>query len=139
MRVALGASRSTSSRWWSGKGLRLAIDGPDDWPGWRGVLGALLSTVLFGVGPLDAVTYLAVSSVLLAVAALACLLPALCAAASIDPMTALRTVVGRCSRLAGCSPWIAAGVSHSHLTGSAHAVLRRHPRPSPVDSRQHRR
>ncbi len=88
------ASRSApagpmSSRWWLARvsgwrwqDCRLALLGAV-------VLGALLSTVLFGVGPVDAVTYVAVSAVLLGVAALACLLPAL-RAASIDPMTALR-------------------------------------------------
>jgi predicted permease len=90
VRVALGASRVNVVSMVLGEGVRLAVTGLT--LGFIGavVLGALLSTVLFGVGPLDAVTYLAVSSVLLAVAALACLLPAL-RAASIDPMTALRT------------------------------------------------
>ena len=91
VRVALGASRVDVVSMVVGEGVRLAVTGLTIGLIGAVVLGALLSTVLFGVGPLDAVTYLAVSSVLLAVAALACLLPAL-RAASIDPMTALRTV-----------------------------------------------
>jgi ABC-type lipoprotein release transport system permease subunit len=46
--------------------------------------------MLFRVEPTDAVTYAAVSCVLVAVAALACLVPAL-RAASVDPIRALRT------------------------------------------------
>jgi predicted permease len=91
VRVALGASRSDVVSMVVGEGLRLAVTGLAIGLVGAIVLGALLSTVLFGVGPLDAPTYLAVSSVLLAVAALACLLPAL-RAASIDPMTAQRVV-----------------------------------------------
>jgi predicted permease len=91
VRVALGASRSSVVSMVVGEGLRLAVTGLAIGLAGAIALGALLSTVLFGVGPLDAPTYLAVSSVLLAVAALACLLPAL-RAASIDPMTALRAV-----------------------------------------------
>jgi len=89
VRVALGASRADVVSMVVGEGLRLAVTGLTIGMLGAIVLGALLSTVLFGVGPIDAVTYLAVSSVLLTVAALACLLPALRAAA-IDPMTALR-------------------------------------------------
>ena len=89
VRVALGASRSDVVSMVVGEGVRLAVTGLTIGLIGAVVLGALLSTVLFGVGPLDAVTYLSVSSVLLVVAALACLLPAL-RAASIDPMTALR-------------------------------------------------
>jgi len=91
VRVALGASRADVVSMVVGEGLRLALGGLAIGLVGALVLGALLSTVLFGVGPLDAPTYLAVSSVLLCVAALACLLPAL-RAASIDPMTALRVV-----------------------------------------------
>jgi putative ABC transport system permease protein len=91
VRVALGASRSDVVTMVVGEGVRLALAGLAIGLIGAVVLGALLSTVLYGVGPLDAVTYLAVSSVLLAVAGFACLLPAL-RAASIDPMTALRTI-----------------------------------------------
>jgi predicted permease len=89
VRVALGASRGDVVSMVLAEGLRLAVTGLTLGMLGAVVLGALLSTVLFGVGPLDTVTYLSVSSVLLAVAALACLLPALRAAA-VDPMTALR-------------------------------------------------
>ena len=89
VRVALGASRADVVSMVLGEGLRLAVTGLTIGMLGAVVLGALLSTVLFGVGPIDVVTYLSVSSVLLAVAALACLLPALRAAA-VDPMTALR-------------------------------------------------
>ena len=90
VRVALGASRADVVSMVVGEGVRLAIAGLSIGLLGAVVLGALLSTVLFEVGPIDAVTYVAVSAVLLGVAALACLLPAL-RAASIDPMTALRT------------------------------------------------
>jgi putative ABC transport system permease protein len=91
VRVALGASRSDVVSMVVGEGIRLAVTGLTIGLIGAVVLGALLSTVLFGVGPIDAVTYVSVSSVLLGVAALACLLPAL-RAASVDPMTALRAV-----------------------------------------------
>jgi predicted permease len=91
VRVALGASRSNVVSMVVGEGLRLTLGGLAIGLAGAILLGALLSTVLFGVGPLDAPTYIAVSSVLLCVAALACLLPAL-RAASIDPMTALRVI-----------------------------------------------
>jgi len=89
VRVALGASRTDVVSMVVGEGVRLAVTGLAIGALGAVVLGALLSTVLFGVGPVDAVTYVAVSAVLLGVAALACLLPAL-RAASIDPMAALR-------------------------------------------------
>jgi ABC-type antimicrobial peptide transport system permease subunit len=53
------------------------------------VLTRLLTTMLFGVQPTDALTFLAVSIVLVTVAASACLIPAR-RAASVDPMIALR-------------------------------------------------
>jgi predicted permease len=91
VRVALGAKRSDVVSMVVGEGIRLAATGLAIGLIGAVVLGALLSTVLFGVGPIDAVTYVSVSSVLLGVAALACLLPAL-RAASVDPIAALRAV-----------------------------------------------
>lgn len=52
-------------------------------------LGRLMSSLLFGVGPLDAVAYLSALGVTLAAAALATYVPARRAAA-IDPIETLR-------------------------------------------------
>jgi putative ABC transport system permease protein len=72
-----------------GEGVRLALAGLAIGVVGALVVGGLLSTTLFGVEPTDTITYVAVSLVLLSVAGLACLLPAL-RAASINPMQALR-------------------------------------------------
>lgn len=51
--------------------------------------GRLLSAFLYGIGPHDAVTFVAVPIVIVAIAAIACLIPAR-RAAKVDPLTALR-------------------------------------------------
>jgi putative ABC transport system permease protein len=89
LRVALGARRGDVVTMVVGEGVRLALAGLAIGAVGALLVGGALSTTLFGVEPTDAVTYVAVSSMLLIVAALACLLPAL-RAASIDPMQALR-------------------------------------------------
>jgi putative ABC transport system permease protein len=90
VRVALGARHTDVVSMVVREGVRLAITGLALGTIGALVMGELFSTMLFGVEPTDAVTYITVSSVLLTVAALACLLPALRAAA-VDPMQALRT------------------------------------------------
>ena len=89
IRIALGAERSTILRWVMGEGLTLAAAGIA-----IGVIGAMLvsralETLLYGVQPLDLVTFTMVPIVLVVVAALASLTPAR-RAASMDPATALR-------------------------------------------------
>ena len=89
IRIALGAERSTILRWVLGEGLTLAAAGIA-----FGVIGALLvsralETLLYGVQPLDLLTFTMVPIVLVVVAALASLTPAR-RAASMDPATALR-------------------------------------------------
>ncbi len=89
VRVALGAGSASVLRLVMRRGLLLVGIGL-----LLGIAGAATSTrflqsMLFGVGSTDALTFVVVSLVLLAVATAACLIPAL-RAARVDPLTALR-------------------------------------------------
>jgi ABC-type antimicrobial peptide transport system permease subunit len=90
LRMALGATPWNVLRLVMRQGMLLVAAGVA-----LGVVGAvaladLISGLLFGVEPTDAVTYLAVSLVFIGVAATACFMPARRATA-IDPMMALRS------------------------------------------------
>jgi putative ABC transport system permease protein len=89
LRMALGATRGQIAGHVLGSGLRLILLGIA-----LGVAGALagarlVSSLLYGVGPTDPVTFLVAASVLAAVALVASYIPAL-RAAKVDPMVALR-------------------------------------------------
>jgi putative ABC transport system permease protein len=89
IRMALGAERGDVLRIVVGQGIRSSLIGAA-----IGVAGALaltrlLRTMLFGIEPSDPLTFVAVSLILLAVALLACVIPAH-RAAKVDPLVALR-------------------------------------------------
>jgi predicted permease len=90
IRMALGAVRADILRLVLGEGLRVALVGAA-----LGVVAAywatrLLAKFLFGVQPLDVLTYAAATLFLLGIAALAAYLPA-ARASRVDPMVALRS------------------------------------------------
>ena len=89
IRMALGAGRSNVLGMVLRQGLQLVLIGLAIGLGGALVLSQVLASLLFAVEPTDGVTFVAVSMVLVAVAALACLIPAR-RAASVDPMVALR-------------------------------------------------
>jgi putative ABC transport system permease protein len=93
IRMALGARRASVLRLVLTQGLQLVFIGLAIGLAGALVLTRLLTTLLFGVAPTDAFTFVAVAAVLVAVAALACFVPAQ-RAASVDPMIALREVNG---------------------------------------------
>ena len=89
VRMALGAGRASILTTILGDGLRVAAAGIV-----LGIVGAclltrFLATLLFGVRPIDPLTFTAVSLFLLAVTAVACLLPAR-RASLLPPSAALR-------------------------------------------------
>jgi len=89
IRMALGAGRATVMAAVLGRGMRLAAIGVA-----LGVVGALAATrllhgMLAGIGPRDPLTFAAIVLLLLATAAVACLIPAR-RASRVDPMKAIR-------------------------------------------------
>ena len=90
IRLALGASPTSVLRLVMKQGLALVLVGLALGVGGALALTRLMTALLFSTAPTDVVTFFAVGSVLLSVAALACFVPARRVTA-IDPMLALRS------------------------------------------------
>jgi ABC-type antimicrobial peptide transport system permease subunit len=89
IRLALGAQQAELRRMFVGYGLVLAAIGIAVGLGAAAGLMRLMKSLLFGISPLDPLTYAAVPVVLVAAAILASYLPARRAAA-VDPVEALK-------------------------------------------------
>ena len=89
VRMALGANRSVVLRQAIGDGVRPALVGVALGVGAALWATRLLASLLHNVSPYDAVTFFGVPAVLIAVAALACALPAW-RASRLDPVSVLR-------------------------------------------------
>ncbi|HET9372292.1 MAG TPA: ABC transporter permease [Vicinamibacterales bacterium] len=89
VRMALGAERSDVLWQFVARGLRFALAGAGIGLVAAALLMPLLRSVLFGVSPLDPLTFTLIPAILLVTALLACVLPAYRAARA-DPTTALR-------------------------------------------------
>ena len=89
IRMALGAERKSVMMMVVGQGLKLALIGLAIGIAGALVLSQFLTSLLYGVTPTDPLTFVAVSLILIAVALLACYIPAR-RAAKVDPMVALR-------------------------------------------------
>jgi predicted permease len=89
IRMALGAQRAAVLKLVVARGMALAVIGLGIGVAVALGLTRFLSSMLFGVKPTDPLTFVVVSLVLIAVALLACYIPAR-RAARVDPMVALR-------------------------------------------------
>jgi len=89
IRRALGAQEGDVLRLVAGQGVRLAIVGLVVGLAFAAVFARLLVSLLFGVSAIDPWTFIGVTFVLLAVALLACYIPAR-RALTVDPLIALR-------------------------------------------------
>ena len=89
IRLALGADRPAILRLVLGQGMLLTAIGLAIGLAGAAVLTRTLSGLIYGVGTLDPLTFVAVPALLCVVALLACFLPAR-RAASVDPITTLR-------------------------------------------------
>jgi putative ABC transport system permease protein len=89
LRMALGAQRTNVLGLILNRGLTLAVIGVALGVAVSALLTRFLGSLLYGVKPLDPVTFVCVALVLLAVSAIASVIPA-SRAASLDPMKTLR-------------------------------------------------
>jgi putative ABC transport system permease protein len=89
LRIALGAQRGNVLKLVLTRGIALALIGVAVGVGVSALLTHFLATLLYNVKPLDPITFVGVSVILLVVSALSSLIPA-ARAASLDPMTTLR-------------------------------------------------
>jgi putative ABC transport system permease protein len=89
IRMALGAQPRDVLRMVVGEGLLLVLLGVVIGVGAGVALSHYLTSLFFGVSPANPVTYLEVALLMIAIALIACLLPAL-RAVRVNPMTALR-------------------------------------------------
>jgi putative ABC transport system permease protein len=89
LRMALGADRRGVLTLVLREGLTVGLAGVVIGIGCAAALARVLSALVFGVSVHDPATYAAVSAALLAIACVACLIPAV-RASRVDPMTALR-------------------------------------------------
>jgi putative ABC transport system permease protein len=89
VRIALGAGRGNVLRMILSQGFRLALIGAGLGLAACFVLTRLMTGLLFGVKPLDPLTFVLVTAALLAVALAACWIPAH-RATRVDPVAALR-------------------------------------------------
>ncbi len=90
IRMALGAQRETLTAMFVRQGLRLTLIGAACGLVTAFVSMRLMSSLLFNVSPVDPITYVCITIVVVAVAYLACYLPSR-RAATVEPMEALRT------------------------------------------------
>ena len=90
IRVALGAPRGSVLRLLASKGARLAVIGLVVGAIGAAAVGRLLTSMLYGVSAFDLTAFGAAAAVLLAIAGIANIVPAL-AALRVDPVTALRS------------------------------------------------
>ncbi len=89
IRLALGADRPTILKLVLGQGLLLTAIGLSAGLAGAVILTRTLSGLVYGVGTLDPMTFIAVPALLAVIALAACLIPAR-RAASVDPITTLR-------------------------------------------------
>jgi predicted permease len=89
IRMALGAERRNVLRLVLGQGAKLALIGVLAGLGASWGLTRWIESLLFGVSPTDRMTFVMIALLLIAVALLACYIPAR-RAAKVDPMVALR-------------------------------------------------
>jgi ABC-type antimicrobial peptide transport system permease subunit len=88
--MALGAKRSDVQRMVVGQGMGIVAVALVVGVGGALAIGRVIGSLLFGVSPSDPATYATVVGVLLAVALLACWIPAR-RASGVDPAEALRS------------------------------------------------